>query len=336
MCGIFGFAKTSGRQSDNQMRILRDVFTELTDESSIRGTDSTGFSIIDSDNRYTYKTLLDSSSLVDIDDFEVNVLSRITRDTTIVMGHVRLATHGVVKVTNAHPFTVGDVVGVHNGVIYNYNQVANSMGKGVPEVDSQVLFQSLNRNKMHEAFENIEGDFALTWVKDSNRKIHLARESGRPMVVAYWKKARVLFWASTKEIMREAMLRAGLVLQIKNLPEDYIYTYDVDTFDGRSNREQVQFETLSQYGYKTSMYGGWSWRDEYTRGASPATMALPATCDSRKDMCEYCYEWIDQEEIWTDADNKRVCFDCEYFVDKDAYSNEDKREVKDDKSWFSF
>ena len=47
MCGIFGFAKTSGRQSDNQMRILRDVFTELTDESSIRGTDSTGFSIID-------------------------------------------------------------------------------------------------------------------------------------------------------------------------------------------------------------------------------------------------------------------------------------------------
>ena len=65
-------------------------------------------------------------------------------------------------------------------------------------------------------------------------------------------------------------------------------------------------------------------------------MALPATCDSRKEMCSYCYEWIDAEEIWTDADNKRVCFDCEYFVDKDAYSNEDKREVKDDKSWFSF
>ena len=57
MCGIFGFAKTSGRQSDNQMRILRDVFTELTDESSIRGTDRTGFSIIDSDSRHTYKTL---------------------------------------------------------------------------------------------------------------------------------------------------------------------------------------------------------------------------------------------------------------------------------------
>ena len=53
-------------------------------------------------------------------------------------------------------------------------------------------------------------------------------------------------------------------------------------------------------------------------------------------MCSYCYEWIDAEEIWTDSDNKRVCFDCEYFVDKDAYSNEDKREVKDDKSWFSF
>ena len=59
MCGIFGFAKTSGRQSDNQLEILKRVVTELTDESSIRGTDSTGFSIINEDNRYTYKTIVD-------------------------------------------------------------------------------------------------------------------------------------------------------------------------------------------------------------------------------------------------------------------------------------
>ena len=64
MCGIFGFAKTSGRQSDNQLDILKRVFEELTDESSVRGEDSTGFSIMDSEHRFTYKTLLDSSSLV--------------------------------------------------------------------------------------------------------------------------------------------------------------------------------------------------------------------------------------------------------------------------------
>ena len=348
MCGIFGFAKTSGRQSDNQMRILRDVFTELTDESSIRGTDSTGFSIIDSDNRFTYKTLKDSSTLVDTDTWDNDIISKITRDTTIVMGHVRLATHGKVKVTNAHPFTVGNVTGVHNGVIYNYNQVAKSMGKSVPEVDSQVLFQSLYKNEMNKAFENIEGDFALTWVKDSNRKVHLARESGRPIVVAYWKKARILFWASTKNIMQDAILNAGLVLPIQEVPEDYIYTYNVDAFNSTPNREQVAFETLSQYGYKgyTSYgysnygYGGYSAYDSIGN-PSPASKHLPATCDTKKEMCSYCYEWINADELWHDKDNKQVCFDCEYFVDDydKNYAQEDKREggKTDEKSgWFKF
>ena len=40
MCGIFGFAKKSGHQTDNQLEVLKRVFTELTDESSIRGMDT--------------------------------------------------------------------------------------------------------------------------------------------------------------------------------------------------------------------------------------------------------------------------------------------------------
>jgi len=352
MCGIFGFAKTSDRQSDNQLEILKRVFTELTDESSIRGTDSTGFSIINSDDRYTYKTLEDSSKLVDSNDWYTEILPRITRSTTIVIGHVRYATHGKVKVNNAHPFNIGNVTGAHNGVIYNYNKVAKEMGKNVPEVDSQVLFQSLNRNSMSKAFEDIDGDFAITWVKDSNRKIHLARESGRPMVVAYWKKARVLFWASTKDIMKEAMVNAGLVLPIKKVEEDYIFTYNTDEFDSKPSKEQVAFETISQYDYSRNYgYGGYSYYGSSRFGQgnyigignpSPATKQLPpTTCDSRQEMCSYCYEWIDAEEIWKDSDGRGVCFDCEYYYDKDVdnYSNEDKREggnIDEETKWSLF
>ena len=327
MCGIFGFAKTNGRQSDNQMRILKNVFTELADQSSIRGTDSTGFSIVDTDDRYTYKTLMDSSTLVRTNTFYDNVLSRITRDTTIVIGHVRLATHGTVKVTNAHPFTVGNVVGAHNGVIYNYNKVATAMGKKVPEVDSQVLFQSLNANKMNKAFEKIDGDFALTWIKDSNRKIHLARESGRPMVVAYWKKARILFWASTRQILEDAMLNAGLVLSIQNVPEDYIYTYDVDEFTHKPNREQVPFDTISQvevrdkYNYATYGYGGWG---GHHYNPSPASNnLLLETCDKAKAMCSYCYRWVDEDELWQDSHGNNLCYNCELFEELSDVPNID-------------
>lgn len=304
MCGIFGFAKTSNRQSDRQIDILKRVFTELTDESSIRGEDSTGFSIINPESRYTYKTLTDSSTLVNRTEWS-NVIDYIDRRTTIAMGHVRYATHGKVNVNNAHPFDIGRVTGAHNGVIYNYNQVARAMGKDTPEVDSQVLFQSLNRKEMSRAFESINGDFAITWVKDSNKKIHLARESGRPMVVAYWKKARVLLWASTRDIMADAMIKAGIRLPIHNVNEDYIFTYDTEKFEKKPSVEMVKFETISQRDYN-SYYGS------YHGGMSPATMRLYGNVNGKREMCDYCYEYLPHDEIEVDSNSKNVCLTCEY------------------------
>ena len=174
MCGIFGFAKKHNSQNDRQIDILRDVLTNLADESSVRGKDSTGFAVMTPDSRRTYKSLSDSSSLVRAKDWN-KLIDEVNRDTTIVIGHVRLATHGTVNIRNAHPFTIGEVVGAHNGVIYNYNKLAKSRGKEV-EVDSEVIFASLNKNEMNKAFTDIDGDFAVTWVKDSNKVIHLARE----------------------------------------------------------------------------------------------------------------------------------------------------------------
>tara|TARA_R110002012_G_scaffold5629_8_gene25419 strand:- start:218 stop:1246 length:1029 start_codon:yes stop_codon:yes gene_type:complete len=342
MCGIFGFAKTSGRQNNNQLEILKRVMTELTDESSIRGTDSTGFSIMDSHNRYTYKTLVDSSTLVSKPDWD-NLLDKITRDTTVFMGHVRLATTGVVNVENAHPFNIGSVTGVHNGIIHNYNQVSKSLGKDTPSVDSQVLFQSLNKREMSKAFEDIDGDFAITWVKDSNRKVHLARESGRPMVTAYWKKARVLLWASTREIMLDAMIRAGLVLPIKSVKEDYIYTYDTDMFDGRPNVDSVEFETLSQldYGYNSYNWQPYSGVRYYNKGIlsmSPATKSLygATTCDTKpEELCYYCYEYAPVDEV-VDNDGRPICVQCEVVEYNQMYNQEDKREVDNEESSFPY
>tara|TARA_R110002072_G_scaffold106099_2_gene231582 strand:- start:738 stop:1754 length:1017 start_codon:yes stop_codon:yes gene_type:complete len=319
MCGIFGFAKKSGHQTDSQLEILKRVFTELTDESSIRGMDSTGFSVINPYSRKTIKTLVDSSTLVESKEWN-NVLDEIDSTTTIVMGHVRLATHGVVKVNNAHPFNIGNVTLAHNGIIHNYNAVAKSLGKSVPEVDSQVLLQCLNKKDMSRAFEDIDGDFAITWVKEDNNSIHLARESGRPMVVAYWKKARVLLWASTKEIMLEAMTRAGIILPIKSVPQDFIFTYNTERFDSRDNNDKTPFHTLSQWNKVNDYYGYGGSYGNYNRtyygkkynayNPSPASQSLLG--DTKKDMCSYCYEYLGVDELYTNEYNKSICIDCEY------------------------
>ena len=330
MCGIFGFAKTSGHQTENQLETLKSVLTELADESSIRGTDSTGMSIIQPDSRQTYKTLLDSSTLVTTGDWD-ELLDSINIDTTIAIGHVRLATHGVIKTRNAHPFTVGDVVGAHNGIIHNYNKVAKSLGKSV-EVDSQVIFASLNRNKMKNAFEDIDGDFAITWIKESNRKIHLARESGRPMYVAYWKKARILLWASTKDILDVSMTKAGLRLPTSKVAEDYIHTYDTDNFSTKANPEKESFHTMSQWNKVNTYYGGYGWgggSTDYTTcdmNPSPASKSLMSS--NHREMCYYCYEFVNSDEIAV-IGNQNICIDCEYSIDVPSYTKLDKEDDND-------
>ena len=306
MCGIFGFAKKQNEQNEEQIKRLRKILTNLADESVVRGQDSTGLSIITPDDRRIFKTLSSSAELVTHETWQPNILDRITKDTTIVIGHVRFATHGVISTRNAHPFSIGEVIGAHNGVIYNYNRIAEEYGKKV-EVDSEVIFASLNKNDKRIAFEDLNGDFAVSWIKESNKILHLARESSRPICVAYWKKARILFWASTPDIMNKSLNRAGLNLKNRKLEADYIFTFDTDKFDSSPHFEKDEFESLSQYG------GGYgtSWRGHYDYSESSHYISnnidTPLTGN---DTCEVCDMRYPKEEMIYFGKDFIVCETC--------------------------
>ena len=313
MCGIFGFAKKHNSQSDKQLETIRNVLTNLTDKSSVRGKDSTGFAVMTPDTRNTYKTLADSSSLVKSDDW-TGLIDNIDRNTTIVIGHVRFATHGTINIRNTHPFTIGEVVGAHNGVIYNYNKVAKEMGKQV-EVDSEVIFASLNRNEMKDAFEDIDGDFAVTWIKDSNKIIHLARESGRPMCVAYWKKARTLFWASTLSIMKKALKEAGLKISINEVVRDRIFTFDTDQFGSMPNYTDVIFHSVSQYSYYYNTRATAAYNDSYN------ILEHCVVCGQQEYKDELCWSHFKKENnysniIYGETEGGELTVDCGYCGDQ--------------------
>ena len=54
-----------------------------------------------------------------------------------MLGHTRFATEGAIVKSNAHPFRVGDVVGTHNGCVYNVKEMETQLDKQQEEVNEK-------------------------------------------------------------------------------------------------------------------------------------------------------------------------------------------------------
>lgn len=86
--------------------------------------------------------------------------------------HTRFATHGAKTLENTHPFESGDIVGAHNGIIYN-NQYLNRKYDRDHAVDSMHLIQHLAEDL---PFDDAEGYGSLVWTnRKEPDKIYLSR-----------------------------------------------------------------------------------------------------------------------------------------------------------------
>tara|TARA_R110001632_G_scaffold57555_2_gene140597 strand:+ start:336 stop:1532 length:1197 start_codon:yes stop_codon:yes gene_type:complete len=315
MCGIFGFAKREGWQSESQMDRIEDVISNLTFESVIRGNHSTGFAIASKTDKLVYKTLKPSDELVCDKEWH-NILEKVDVDTTIFLGHVRFATTGAKIKENAHPFVMGSVIGAHNGIIYNHKEIASKIGKNV-QVDSEVIFGLLNKkDKYQEVFDLIEGDYALSWIDDDYKVLKLMHEEGRPLHIAYWKKARCLFWASTAEILGTALSDAGLSISgsIDTLPIDKVYEFDTSNFWNNHEATFTEVKTNSNWtGYSSygSGYGGYGGTNYFSSNTAYHCKFCQSTTYKSDRVCFKCVGKT-SDTLHMDNDGKWTaeCLDC--------------------------
>lgn len=186
MCGIVAYT------GKNQVGpILLDGLKKL----EYRGYDSVGIAVEGEDGKIqTAKTVGRVQALVDQ-----------TRGGTLLpgftgIGHTRWATHGSPDEVNAHPHSSGDgqVVGVHNGIIENYQELKTMLeGKGYTfesQTDTEVAIK-LVHSLLHEEKEGplhvlakamllMQGSYALALLfSDRPGEIYAARKDS-PMVVA--------------------------------------------------------------------------------------------------------------------------------------------------------
>ncbi|MBQ5518882.1 MAG: glutamine--fructose-6-phosphate transaminase (isomerizing), partial [Clostridiales bacterium] len=127
---------------------------------------------------------------------------------TCGIGHTRWATHGEPTENNAHPHIVDDynVVGVHNGIIENYQELRDKMirkgYKFYSETDTEVAIKTIDyyyKKYTHDPIEalaktmvRVRGSYALAVMfKDYPGKIFVARKDS-PMIIGCDKDASYL------------------------------------------------------------------------------------------------------------------------------------------------
>ena len=185
MCGIVGF--TGKKQA---APVLLDGLAKL----EYRGYDSAGIAVRNGDAPIeVVRAKGKLKILMEMTD------SGAALEGTCGIGHTRWATHGEPSVTNAHPHSSddGNVVGVHNGIIENYQELKEKLLKngytfksqtdtevGVKLVDYYYKkYKSGPIDALARAMTRIRGSYAMELMfKDNPDEIYAIRKDS-PMII---------------------------------------------------------------------------------------------------------------------------------------------------------
>lgn len=197
MCGIAGYSFKKGRIPNGQLSIIGAKLAQLNDD---RGGHSWG----------TVRISRKGNVVVDKGLGDLGASLWAIADTRTLMIHTRWATTGAKTVANAHPFQVGNILGAHNGMIYNHDELLTKYNRAY-EVDSAHLFANLAEDK---DFSDLEGYGSIEWIdRTQTNKINLAQLLNGELSVYYVgdvKDPDGVVWSSDENHVIEALSCAGI------------------------------------------------------------------------------------------------------------------------------
>jgi glucosamine 6-phosphate synthetase-like amidotransferase/phosphosugar isomerase protein len=194
MCGIAGYSLDPSRSLDRTVA-ARALLAGIAE----RGADAVGFAYRATDPRVTvHKQRSGASALLDRVEVE--------QSTTQLLVHVRDYTKGHPRIAaNNHPVRHGAVVGIHNGIIVNDDELFArcEIARADAEitVDSEIIFAlaERSRGRTARALEELVGSMATAWLDEERPELVLARGMGRPLWTGTADGA--FFFASTKHAL---------------------------------------------------------------------------------------------------------------------------------------
>jgi glucosamine 6-phosphate synthetase-like amidotransferase/phosphosugar isomerase protein len=212
MCGIAGYSLSADCEVERTL-----AAQALLAGIAERGADAVG---------YAYRRPVGPISLHKQRSGASALLDRveISQSATQVLVHVRDYTKGHPTIeANNHPIRHGSVVGIHNGVIKNDEQIFAEFGFERAEpgmtVDSEAIFAlaELTESKA-KVLRRLRGSMASAWLDERKpRALYCARGVGRPLWTGEAESA--FFFASTKAALEVLERYLRLKLRKRELAE---------------------------------------------------------------------------------------------------------------------
>ena len=199
MCGIVGCA-------GNLVIAHERMFNDLLIMNQLRGFDSVGLCHVGFGNQPTViKSLMNPASFVRTKDYK-ETFRGVAR---VLIGHNRAATLGKVVADNAHPFTHGDITGVHNGTLIAQHLLEDHIRF---DVDSDNIFHHLSKKGVEDMWGHLAGAAALVWWDEKKSTINFLRNKERPLFYTFNKEKNIIFWASEYHMLFAAAYRNEVTL----------------------------------------------------------------------------------------------------------------------------
>jgi glucosamine--fructose-6-phosphate aminotransferase (isomerizing) len=205
MCGIAGYSLDADSGVDRTL-----AAQALLAGIAERGADAVGYAHCGSGPGVTiHKQRSGATALLADVELPTNTTDALVHVRDYTKGHPRI-------VANNHPIRHGSVVGVHNGIIVNDEEIFARYGfaRAEPEmtVDSEAIFALVDATSSDQnSLEELRGTMAAAWIDERRPTgMHLARGIARPLWIG--RSRRELFFASTKAALEvvEGALRLTL------------------------------------------------------------------------------------------------------------------------------
>jgi len=227
MCGIAGYSLRPGSSVERTL-----AAQALLAAIAERGADAVGYAYRAPGE--TYPTVVKQRTPASL------LLERVSvpDGANELLVHVRDYTKGHPSINaNNHPVRHGPVVGIHNGIILNDDELLapHSCARSEPRmtVDSEAIFAvaAHSRNDAH-ALELLRGALATAWIDEREPgMLFLARGCGRPLWLGEGRHG--VFFASTRAALEVAERYCALKLRKRELREGTLLSVAAGKVAGR-------------------------------------------------------------------------------------------------------